>query len=135
MAIHKALSLVAMFVISIIYSCIIREPSNFLVINVLINVPTRDLSAIWKHYRTNPINSLAQSILGRVVLILFTIVILMNIRLSLLDLPCFVWVLDLTIEWVRKVDFAILGDFSEKYLNLLGAFQNWISVLVVCIGY
>ena len=51
-AISRDLSLAAIFVISMTCSCIVREPSNFMVVKVLINVPVRDLSAIWEHSST-----------------------------------------------------------------------------------
>ena len=38
----KVLSLAAMFVVSMTCSYIVREPSNFMVVNVLINVPATD---------------------------------------------------------------------------------------------
>jgi len=65
---------------------IVREPSNFMVVNVLINVPTRDLSTVWERSSTNFINSFASSIFGRVDLIWLVMLILINIKLSLFDL-------------------------------------------------
>jgi len=44
--ISSDLSLLAIFFISMTCSCIVREPSNFMVVKILINVPTRNLSAI-----------------------------------------------------------------------------------------
>jgi len=57
-----------------------------MVVKVLINVPARDLSAVWERYSTNFINLVALLVLGRADLILFAILIRINIRLSLFDL-------------------------------------------------
>ena len=45
-SLEMILSLVAIFFISMTCSCIVREPSNFMVVKVLINVPARNLSAV-----------------------------------------------------------------------------------------
>ena len=57
-----------------------------MVVNVLISVPARDLSAVWECSSTNFINSFVLSILGRADLILLAMLILINIKLSLFDL-------------------------------------------------
>jgi len=89
--IPRDLSLAAIFFISITCSCIVREPSNFMVVNVLISVPTRYLLAVWERSSTNFINSFALSVLERDDLILLIMLILINIKLSLFDLSQALW--------------------------------------------
>jgi hypothetical protein len=57
-----------------------------MVVSLAISVPARDLSAVLKCSSTDFRNSLAFSVVGRVDLMLFSIVIHMNLRLSLFDL-------------------------------------------------
>ena len=81
----KVFNWAAKFVISRACSCIPLIPSNFMVVSLTISVPTRDLSAILKHFATLARNSLASSVFGIVVLMFFAIVIRINIILSLFD--------------------------------------------------
>jgi len=56
-SIRRDLSLATIFVISMTCSCIVRKLSNFMVVNVLINIPVRDLSAVWERSSPNFLNS------------------------------------------------------------------------------
>ena len=81
-SILRDLSLATIFVISITCSCIVREPSNFMVVSVLINVPTRDLSKVWERSSINFLNSCTLSILGRATLMLLAMLIHINIYIK-----------------------------------------------------
>jgi len=54
---------------------------KFMVVKVLINVRTRDLSVVWERFSTNFINSFILSVLRRANLILLAMVIRINIKL------------------------------------------------------
>ena len=80
----REFNLAARLVISIMCSCIVRDPSNFMVVSSAIRVPASDLSAERKRSSTDCIYSLALSVCGIVDLMLLATVILINIRLNLL---------------------------------------------------
>ena len=74
-----------MRLISMICSCMLCNPLNFIVMNYAINIHVSDLLAEWKCSSTNLKYSLTLSICGMVVSMVFIIVIQINIMLNLLD--------------------------------------------------
>ena len=83
-------------------SDILLDLSNFMVVSYAIKVPASDLSTEQKRSSTNLRYSLALSVCGMVVLMLFAIVIRINIKLNLLE--CF---------------HALSLDFSSSVLSIL----------------
>ena len=114
-------SLIVMLVILMVCSRMLHDPSNFMVMSCAIIILASDFSIKWKHSSTNLSYSLALSIYGMVVLVLFAIVIHINIMLNLLDRSY-----ALSLDNSSLVLLLVIIGFSSKSDKSRSKTTKWI---------